>query len=273
MPWSRGAASEREREDALLRIRQEREEWGRREVLERLARAVNPQWMDDPAYLEWFVWHHRLTSSPAAWADFRRMQIELDVTDVLPAIRVPTLVITKERSHADAEEVASAIPNAELVLIPGRGGAFSENEFGVEAVEAFLAGSSQPQIPDTVRATVLFTDLVDSTARAAELGDHRWRELLEHHNRVVRRELERFRGRELIRPATASSPASTGRRGQSAAHGRSPSVFPSSGWWCAPASTPGSASAWGRNPPGSPSTSVPASRPQPVLARCSSRGP
>jgi class 3 adenylate cyclase len=74
---------------------------------------------------------------------------------------------------------------------------FSENEFAVEAIEAFLEGAPQRQIPDTVLSTVLFTDLVGSTERAAELGDRGWRELLERHNGVVRRELERFRGVEL----------------------------------------------------------------------------
>jgi class 3 adenylate cyclase len=72
-----------------------------------------------------------------------------------------------------------------------------ENDHTVEAIEAFLAGAQQQQIPDTVLATVLFTDLVGSTQRAAEVGDHAWREQLERHNTVVRRELERFRGVEL----------------------------------------------------------------------------
>ena len=56
-----------------------RERWGRREVLEQFAADLNPQWADDPEYLEWFVWHHRLTSSPSTWVDFRRMQVDLDV--------------------------------------------------------------------------------------------------------------------------------------------------------------------------------------------------
>jgi class 3 adenylate cyclase len=196
-PWTRGAADAAERDAAFVELRRQREEWGRRDVLEALARSINPQWADDPDYLEWFVWHHRLTSSPSAWSDFRRMQIELDVTDVLPTIRVPTLVISKERFRADGDEVTAAIPRAEHVVVPGVGGAFFENEFAVEAVEAFLAGTPQPRVPDTVLATVLFTDVVDSTRRAVELGDRRWRELQERHNDVVRRELERFRGVEL----------------------------------------------------------------------------
>jgi class 3 adenylate cyclase len=185
----RGVAREEDEEPPLVLVRAD--------VLERLAREINPQWADDREYLEWFVWHHRLTSSPAAWADFRRMQIDLDVTDVLPTIRVPTLVIGKDFDREEAAAVAAAIPNAELVVVPGRGGAFQENEFAVEAVESFLAGASQREVPDTVLATVLFTDLVGSTERVAELGDRAWRQLLERHNQLVRRELTRFRGVEI----------------------------------------------------------------------------
>jgi class 3 adenylate cyclase len=196
-PYTRGVADERAREAALDRLRRDRGAWGRRDALEETARLINPQWADDGDYLEWFVWHHRLTSSPAAWADFRRMQIDLDITDVLPTIRVPTLVIAKDPGLESAEVVAAAIPHAELVAVPGRGGAFQENDFAVEAVEAFLAGTSQLDVPDTVLATVLFTDVVGSTERLADIGDRAWRELLERHNQVLRHELARFRGVEI----------------------------------------------------------------------------
>jgi class 3 adenylate cyclase len=129
--------------------------------------------------------------------EFRRMQIDLDLTDVLPTIRVPTLVITKREVRDDGERIAAAIPNCELVDVPGRGGSLYENEYPIEAIEAFLAGTPQQQIPDTVLATVLFTDIVGSTQLAAELGDRAWREQLERHNAVVRRELERYGGVEL----------------------------------------------------------------------------
>lgn len=196
-PSARGVRDEKERNEFLAQIRQGREQWGRREVLEAMARQLNPQWAEDEEYLEWFVWHHRLTASPATWAEFRRMQIDLDVTDVLPAIRVPTIVISKERTRENAAEVAAAIPGAELAIVPGIGRAIHENDFAVEAIEAFLSGAEQQRIPDTVLATVLFTDLVGSTERAVELGDRAWRELLEQHNAAVRRELERHRGVEL----------------------------------------------------------------------------
>jgi class 3 adenylate cyclase len=186
-----------ERDKALQEAEAERDRWGRRDVLEALGGYINPQWAEDREYLEWFVWHHRLTASPSTWMEFRRMQIDLDLTDVLPTIRVPTLVITKREVRDDGERIAAAIPNCELVDVPGRGGSLYENEYPIEAIEAFLAGAPQQQIPDTVLATVLFTDIVGSTQLAAELGDRAWREQLERHNAVVRRELERYGGVEL----------------------------------------------------------------------------
>ncbi len=196
-PWVRTVGDERERDEALARMRDDRRQWGRREVLEDMARDLNPQWGDDPEYLDWIVWHHRLTASPATWAEFRRMQIDLDVSDVLPAIRVPTLVISKERMREQSAEVAAHIAGSEHVVVPGIGRAMQENEFAVEAVEAFLEGTPARRIPDSVLATVLFTDLVGSTERAAELGDSAWRDLLSRHHELVRRELARFRGVEI----------------------------------------------------------------------------
>jgi class 3 adenylate cyclase len=188
---------EREREEALASLPAQRDRWGRRDVLEQFAAQLNPQWASDPDYVDWFVWHHRLTSSPSSWVDFRRMQIDLDVGDALPAIRVPTLVLSKEQERPNSEQVASRIPGAEFVVVPGIGRAIHENQFAVEAVETFLEGSAARRIPDTVLATILFTDLVNSTQRAAELGDRDWRSLLERHHELVRMELARYRGVEI----------------------------------------------------------------------------
>jgi class 3 adenylate cyclase len=106
-------------------------------------------------------------------------------------------VVSKEDQRAEGEQIAASIQGAEFVFVPGRGGAMHENDYPAEAIEGFLAGAPQQQIPDTVLATVLFTDVVGSTARAAEVGDQAWREQLESHNALVRRELERFGGVEL----------------------------------------------------------------------------
>jgi class 3 adenylate cyclase len=186
-----------DREASIAQLGEWREAWGKREFLESMARRLNPQWGDDPEYLDWFVWQLRLTASPSGWIEFRRMMIDLDLTDVLPTIRVPTLVLTKENFRKDSSAVAKRIPDAELVVLPGKGTGIIENNFSIEAIDAFLSAAPQRMVPDSVLATVLFTDLVESTERAAQMGDRAWRELLDRHHAVVRRELERFRGEEL----------------------------------------------------------------------------
>jgi class 3 adenylate cyclase len=203
IPFVRGIATEdypwtRSREEWLEIIRVERERWGEREFLEELSRNTNPQWADDPDYREHFVWFHRHSLSPGAVLEFRRLQMETDVTDILSAVRVPTLVLSKERLRDSCAYAADRIPEARLVELPGEGLAIFEHDgvYAAEAIEAFLGGDAPAEVPDSVLATILFTDLVDSTARAAELGDRAWRELLAKHHSVVRRELARFRGEE-----------------------------------------------------------------------------
>ena len=196
-PYARGAKDEEERRALQERLRAERDLWGSRGYLEEMGRRINPQWADDENYLEWFVWHHRLTSSPATIFEFRRMQLDLDVSDVLPAIRVPTLVLSKAPLREESAEVASLIPGAQHVEVPGIGMAIMENDFALEAIEDFLGGAPARHIPDSVLATLLFTDLVGSTERAAALGDRGWRELLAQQRVLLRRELERYRGSEV----------------------------------------------------------------------------
>jgi class 3 adenylate cyclase/pimeloyl-ACP methyl ester carboxylesterase len=196
-PYIRGVAGDDDRARSTERIRYERERWGDRDYLEEMGKALNPQWAHEREYLDRFVEHHRLTASPATIVEFRRMQLELDISDVLPAIRVPTLVLDKQLMQPRAVEVADAIPGAEYLEVPGDGFALWENDFALEAINAFLEGMAPRQIPDSVLATVLFTDLVGSTERAAELGDRAWREVLTRHHADVRREVTRFRGEEV----------------------------------------------------------------------------
>ena len=249
-PWSQSMLDEREREEALAGVPAQRDRWGRRDVLEQFAAELNPQWADDPDYLDWFVWHHRLTSSPSSWVDFRRMQIDLDVGDALPAIRVPTLVISKERERPDSEQVASRIPGAEFVVVPGIGRAIQENQFAVEAVETLPR--RQPCAPD-------------SGHRAGDHPLHRSREFDPACRGARRPRLARAcssgttsscgwssRATGASRstpPATGSSRASTARRVRSRARARSSSVSRSSASRCAPGSTPANASGWGTSSP------------------------
>jgi class 3 adenylate cyclase/pimeloyl-ACP methyl ester carboxylesterase len=196
-PYVRGVTDDEHRARALESIRSERERWGDRDYLEEMGRMLNPQWSDVSEYLDRLVEHHRLTASPATIVEFRRMQLELDISDVLPAIRVPTLVLDKRAFESRSAEVAAAIPGSTYIDIPGQGYALWENDLGLEAINDFLAGTTPKHVPDSVLATVLFTDLVDSTRRAAELGDRKWGELLTRHHADVRRELARYRGEEI----------------------------------------------------------------------------
>jgi class 3 adenylate cyclase len=201
-PYARGTRSDGypwgpTREEALADLAVDRERWGERQYLEDFARRMNPQWGDDPSYIDWFVWTHRLSSSPESYVEFRRMTLDTDLSDVLPAIRVPTLVLAKRRMREPAAHVASLIPEARLVLLPGAGASLHEDDAGLLAIESFVRDEVPPDVPDTVLATVLFTDLVGSTQLAAELGDRGWREVLEAHHAAVRRELSRFGGVEL----------------------------------------------------------------------------
>lgn len=173
-----------------------RERWGTRELSEDFARAVYPSVAGDPDFLRWHADYLRFAASPGAAAEFFRMLRDTDVSDVLPTIRVPTLVIYRAERRNAALRVADLIPGARAVQIPGDGGAWIGDEVPIE-VERFLSGQEEALVPDTVLTTVLFTDIVGSTERAAELGDRMWRDLLARHHAAVRRDLARFRGQEL----------------------------------------------------------------------------
>ena len=147
----------------------------------------------------------RQSASPRDVDALTRMSYELDVRHVLPAISVPTLVMNRvgeDRVNVEGSRyLAEHIPNARYVQFPGADHliASGDTEPVLKEIESFLSAVSEvsePE-PDRVLATVLFTDIVGSTAKAAELGDRDWRELLERHHAVVRRELTRYRGREV----------------------------------------------------------------------------
>jgi class 3 adenylate cyclase len=149
--------------------------------------------------------YERQAASPSAVMAIRRMNREIDARHVLPAIRVPTLVIHRVGDSAISVELgrylAANIPGAKYVELPGTDHTpFYERDITdriVDETEEFLTGSrSEPDI-DRVLATVMFTDIVDSTRRAAELGDRQWRVLLDRHDDTVRQQLARFRGHEV----------------------------------------------------------------------------
>jgi class 3 adenylate cyclase len=149
----------------------------------------------------WARWE-RQGGSPSTAIALTRMNYEIDVRHILPAIRVPTLVLHRTGdTRVDVEAgryLGSHIPGALYVELPGADHVpFDITDRIADEAEEFLTGSRGEVEPDRVLATVLFTDIVDSTKRAAELGDRGWRTLLDRHNETVRQELGRFRGREV----------------------------------------------------------------------------
>ena len=148
--------------------------------------------------------HDRLAASPATFAEVISLVTEVDVRAVLPSIRVPTLVL----QHSDdsmnvpamGKYVADHVPGAKYVELPGRN-LYHFVEPGWRAsfqeIAEFLTGEQPDVGDDRVLATVLFTDIVDSTRRAAEMGDRDWHALLDAHDAIVRAQLSRFRGREV----------------------------------------------------------------------------
>ena len=181
------------------RLAELRERWGTKELSDEILGDTSPSLSANPAEREWFANWLRVGASPAAAYALHRAWIETDLREVLPAVRVPTLVMyrTSGKAERDAREVIDRIPSARALRVSGMDyqHIFLSPEIP-EEVARFVALKTVPDVPDSVLATVLFTDIVGSTERAAELGDRAWRELLERHHAFVRRELTRFRGEE-----------------------------------------------------------------------------
>jgi len=162
-----------------------------------------PSRAHDQQFKEWLARLGRLGASPGAAAALIRMMIQMDVGHVLSAIRVPTLVIHRTGDRAVAvdlgKRLAEQIPGAKYAELPGDDHLpwVGDADAILDEIEEFLTGVRPAPEPDRVLATVLFTDIVGSTERAAELGDHRWRDLLDSYYSLARKELAFFRGREV----------------------------------------------------------------------------
>jgi class 3 adenylate cyclase/alpha-beta hydrolase superfamily lysophospholipase len=160
-----------------------------------------PSRRSDQAMQQWWGRFERLGGSPAATVAVLRMAAETDVRGVLSSIRVPTLVIhCKDDTLIPVEcgrFIAQTIPGAQWIELAGQDHLFFIHEQIGDFVEEFLTGSVSEAESHRVLATVLFTDIVGSTARAEQVGDKHWHDLLGAHHATVRRELARYRGREV----------------------------------------------------------------------------
>ena len=187
------------KEERRAWIEQMRREWGGTFGL--AARA--PSMVGDERFSQWWGRLLRMGASPAAVMALVAMNDEIDIRHILPAIRVPTLLLHSVRDATipigASRYMAERIPGARLVELPGEDHLpwLSDADAILGEIEEFLTGVRRSVEHERILATVLFTDIVGATEKAATLGDRRWHDLLDSHHEVVRRELTRFRGREI----------------------------------------------------------------------------
>jgi class 3 adenylate cyclase len=162
-----------------------------------------PSIADDPQARQAFARYQRYATTPSMLQQNFLMFLDIDVRSILPAVEVPTLVLHRHGDMAvnwrAAEWMAGQIPGAKYVEVPGNDHLLyvGDTDRLVDEVEEFLTGSRRAVEIDRVLATVMFTDIVDSTQRASSMGDRAWRDLLDAQNEVLRHELVRFRGHEV----------------------------------------------------------------------------
>jgi class 3 adenylate cyclase len=186
-------------EERAQQIEETEATWGSPEAFRELA----PSKVKDQAFQRWIGRYFRQSASPKAAAALLRMNSQIDVRDVLPTIGVPTLLLYRTDDadvHVDeGRYIGDRIPGAKFVELPGEDHLMWTGDVDalLDEIEEFLTGVRRGPDPDRVLATVLFTDVVASTETATRLGDRAWRTLLDRHHDVVRRELARWRGREV----------------------------------------------------------------------------
>jgi class 3 adenylate cyclase len=197
--WAPDYPHGRTGEELRARLARIRESWGTGAN----AAMMSPSLAGDEAHHEWAAANERTSASPGAVEALQRMNFEIDARHVLPTIRVPTLVLHRTGDRVVRVEhgryLAEHISSAKYVELAGDDHAWAAGDADriLGEIEEFLTGARHEPEVDRILATILFTDIVDSTRRAVELGDRRWREVLEAHHGMVRDELRRFRGREI----------------------------------------------------------------------------
>jgi class 3 adenylate cyclase len=173
--------------------------WGVDADVEHLA----PSAARDAAFGQRLAAYFRRSASPGAAGALIRMNTQIDIRGVLPAIRVPTLMLhrtgDRDTSAAEGRWIAAQVPGARFVELPGDDHLpwVGDQDRLLDEVEEFLTGTPRAKSADRVLTTVLFTDIVGSTERSSQLGDRAWSALVEDHNALVRAQLARFRGREI----------------------------------------------------------------------------
>jgi class 3 adenylate cyclase len=168
-----------------------------------LLQLIAPGAASDLRLQEWWAHYERLAASPGQFADVTSLNLDIDVRSVLPTIQAPTLVVHRDDDLlfpvCHGRYLAEHIPGAKLRVLPGSDHVFWFGDVDgiADEIEEFLVGARHTREPDRVLSTIVFTDIVGSTQRAAALGDRRWGDLLDRHDEFVRRQLAHFGGREI----------------------------------------------------------------------------
>src|SRR5262245_20186608 len=158
---------------------------------------------EDDAFKQRLTTYLRRSASPGAAVALLRMNTQIDIRDVLPSIQAPTLILhrtgDRDSTLEESRWIADQVPGARHVELPGDAHVVWGGDVDgvIDELEEFLTGIRPPRVTERILATVLFPALVGSTERAAALGDHEWRPLLERHHAAIRREVDRFHGREV----------------------------------------------------------------------------
>ena len=181
--------------DRSARVREVRMRWGERDY-----HASQVKEGMDREYVDWLVNFCRLAASPGAAAHYMLMVRETDVSDIVAAVHVPALVFHGSHGHRawdlGQQEFGQLLRNAQMVRLSEFASPWHVPEL-IPELRRFLADHKRGDVPDSVLTTLLFTDIVRSTERTAAVGDRAWRDLLAKHQQAARREIARFRGREL----------------------------------------------------------------------------
>lgn len=192
-PWAPTPQQRKKFFDAI------REGWGGVVDMDTIA----PSMRNDERFKKWWATYLRRSASPGDALSFARMNTEIDIRNILPSIHVPVLILHRkgdlDANIEEARYMARKIPGAKLVECEGNDHLpwVGETDAILDEIEIFLTGALKETETERILTTVLFTDVVGSTRKALELGDARWHHLLESHNALIRKELIRFRGREI----------------------------------------------------------------------------
>lgn len=165
--------------------------------------TIAPSMKNDERFKTWWATYLRRSASPGDALAFAKMNTEIDIRNILPSIHVPTLVLHRkgdmDSNIEEARYMERKIPGARLVEFEGNDHLpwVGESHLILDEIELFLTGALRETEPERMLTTILFTDIVSSTQKALEIGDTRWHHLLDSHNTIVRKELTRFRGKEI----------------------------------------------------------------------------